>query len=112
MCVQNKIEEKLAQYFEPVFLQVINESGMHNVPEGSETHFKIVVVTEAFEGKRLIGRHREVNKLLKDELENDIHALAMHTYTESEWINIYGEFPASPNCLGGSKHERSNSLLS
>lgn len=106
MKIQNNIEKKLLNYFNPQHLQVINESSMHNVPAGSESHFKVVIVTPIFSGERLIKRHRAVNSVLKEELANDIHALALHTYTQEEWHNLYGEFPNSPNCLGGSKLER------
>ncbi|MGF1716914.1 transcriptional regulator BolA [Photobacterium chitinilyticum] len=101
--IQDRIEEKLQQAFEPVHLEVVNESYMHNVPAGSESHFKVVIVSKQFEGVRLIGRHRAVNKALSDELANDIHALAMHTYTESEWQNLFDGAPLSPSCRGGSK---------
>lgn len=103
MNIQNTIEEKLLKHFNPLHLEVINESSMHNVPAGSESHFKVVIVTPSFSGERLIKRHRAVNAVLKDELANDIHALALHTYTQEEWQNLFGEFPTSPNCLGGSK---------
>ena len=69
----------------PSHLEVINESYMHRVAPGSESHFKVVVVSQAFEGQRLLGRHRQVNGVLADELAGAIHALALHTYTESEW---------------------------
>ena len=105
MKIQNNIEKKLLSHFNPQHLQVINESAMHNVPAGSESHFKVVIVTPSFSGERLIKRHRAVNSVLKEELANDIHALALHTYTQEEWHNLYGEFPSSPNCLGGSKIE-------
>lgn len=38
----------------PTHLEIINESFMHNVPPGSETHFKVLVVSEAFDGLPLI----------------------------------------------------------
>ncbi|AJR09661.1 transcriptional regulator BolA [Photobacterium gaetbulicola] len=101
--IQERIEDKLQQAFSPLHLDVINESYMHNVPEGSESHFKVVVVSEQFEGMRLIGRHRAVNTALADELANDIHALAIHTYTEAEWQSQQQGAPASPACRGGSK---------
>ncbi|MGS2719277.1 transcriptional regulator BolA [Paraglaciecola aestuariivivens] len=103
MNIQTSIETKLLNHFNPEHLEVINESFMHNVPAGSESHFKVVIVTPAFSGERLIKRHRAVNSVLKDELANDIHALALHTYTEDEWKHLFGEFPKSPNCLGGGK---------
>lgn len=102
MNIQNNIEEKLTENFDPAYLQVTNESSQHNVPIGSETHFKVVLVTPQFSGKRLLIRHKAVNKVLKDEIENHIHALALHTYTDQEWHRLYGDSPDSPACLGGS----------
>lgn len=103
MVVQKKIEQKLLAEFSPQHLQVINESNNHNVPEGSESHFKVVMVSDVFVGKRLIQRHRLINAELKEELDNHIHALALHTYTADEWEKQFGEYPDSPNCLGGGK---------
>lgn len=99
--IQPQIEAKLVDTFAPVYLKVINESYMHNVPPGSESHFKVVIVSAQFEGQRLITRHRAVNQCLADELANHIHALAIHTYTESEWQQQLNA-PASPQCHGGS----------
>ncbi|WP_205626069.1 transcriptional regulator BolA [Photobacterium aquae] len=104
--VQQRIKEKLEQAFSPLQLEVVNESYMHNVPAGSESHFKVVVVSAQFEGMRLIARHRAVNAVLANELANDIHALAMHTYTESEWQNLFDGAPDSPACRGGSKFDQ------
>ena len=101
MNIQNNIEQKLLAHFAPDHLEVINESSMHNVPANSETHFKVVLVSPKFSGQRLISRHRAVNAILKDELANQIHALALHTYTDEEWHGLYGKSPDSPNCLGG-----------
>ncbi|MDA9556941.1 transcriptional regulator BolA [Vibrio sp.] len=99
--IQEKIEQKLKESFELIFLEVANESYMHNVPAGSESHFKVTVVSKEFEGKRLIARHRSINTLLADELNNGVHALSMHTYTESEWAEKGNTIPTSPKCLGG-----------
>jgi BolA family transcriptional regulator, general stress-responsive regulator len=103
MNIQHNIEQKLLAHFQPAHLQVINESFMHNVPAGSESHFKVVLVTTKFTGERLINRHRAVNAVLKEELAQHIHALALHTYTHDEWHHLYGEIPDSPKCLGGMK---------
>ena len=103
MSIQSDIETKLAEGLKPLHLEVVNESSNHNVPAGSESHFKVVVVSNDFEGQMLIKRHRMVNELLADELKNKIHALALHTYTEDEWKEINGSAPMSPPCLGGSK---------
>jgi BolA protein len=65
-------------------LKIINESFMHNVPEGSESHFKIVVVTNDFNNLSIIQRHKLIYKTL-DSLMNKIHALSIHAFNEEEF---------------------------
>lgn len=103
MSVQSEIEAKLTEGLHPSHLEVINESNNHNVPPGSESHFKVKIVTDTFEGKMLVARHRMINDILADELQNKIHALALHTYTPAEWDEVNGNAPPSPPCLGGGK---------
>ncbi|MGB1311373.1 MAG: BolA family protein [Leucothrix sp.] len=102
MTIKSIIEQKLEQTFSPAFLEVVNESYMHNVPEGSESHFKVTVVSVEFADKRLIARHRLINQTLADEL-NTIHALAIHTLTPDEYFAKAGKVADSPECLGGGK---------
>lgn len=103
MSMHDIIEDKLRQGLEPTHLEVVNESHMHNVPPGSESHFKVVVVSDKFNGQRLINCHRMVNALLAEELAGGIHALALHTMTPEEWFEKSGRSPDSPECMGGSK---------
>ncbi len=100
--VQRTIEEKLASAFDPQHLLVENESNNHSVPPDSETHFKVVMVAACFAGKRPVARHQAVYKVLAEELQNPVHALALHLYTEEEWREKAGNAPLSPPCLGGS----------
>ena len=72
------------------------------MPAGSESHFRVVVVSEQFNDKALLARHRTVNKVLAEELAGAIHALALHTYTASEWSARGEQANASPDCHGGS----------
>lgn len=97
--MQQQIQTKIAAQLSPVYIEVINESQMHGGP-ATESHFKVTVVSEAFNSERLLARHRRVNKVLADELANSIHALALHTYTPDEWAQRNGA-PASPACRGG-----------
>mmetsp|Transcript_37023 Transcript_37023/g.81340 ORF Transcript_37023/g.81340 Transcript_37023/m.81340 type:complete len:135 (-) Transcript_37023:439-843(-) len=101
--VADAVHTKLASAFAPRVLEVINESSGHNVPAGSETHFKVVVVSEAFESKPLIARHRLVNDALQEELAGPIHALSIVAKTPEQWEKSGGTFPKSPPCMGGSK---------
>jgi len=103
MQIQSQIEQKLRAQFAPLHLEVINESHMHDVPEGSESHFRVVLVSQQFEEKPLIQRHRAVNAILDQELKGQVHALALHTMTPEEWFAKGGEAPDSPPCLGGGR---------
>jgi BolA protein len=100
--VEASIRSKLEVEFSPAHLEVINESFMHSVPEGSESHFKLVIVADQFDTKRAVQRHQMVYQVLKEPLQQTVHALAVHTYTPTEWASRE-DAPKSPSCLGGSK---------
>lgn len=102
MKMQNQIQTLLHSELQPHFFEVTNESHMHNVPPGSESHFKIVLVSDQFEGLALIKRHQLVYKVLANEMKQ-VHALALHTLTASEYEKRHGAIPDSPLCMGGGK---------
>ena len=105
MSIAETIESKLHEGLSPSHLEVINESDNHNVPPGSESHFKVVVAADAFEGHRTLHRHRMVYGLLGEELAGPVHALALHTYTTEQWRET-GTAPDSPDCRGGARAEK------
>lgn len=86
----------------PVHLELFDESHMHS--RGAETHYKAVVVSEAFAGLRAVQRHQKVYAAV-DGLMGEIHALALHAWTPDEWTARGGEIPDSPRCRGGSRHD-------
>ena len=100
MSLAETIEQKLNAAFAPQHIEVECESHMHNVPAGSEMHFRVVLVSEAFSSVRKVQRHQKVYAALAEEMAGPIHALALHTYSPDEW---QGGAPASPQCLGGGK---------
>ena len=100
MSMQQMIETKITDAIAPTHLEVINESHMHNVPPGSESHFKLVIVTNVFEGLSRVRRHQQINGLLADELKGSIHALSMQTLTPSEWSKSNNTVIISPDCMG------------
>lgn len=106
MSLQQEITEKLENAFAPSHLEVINESGGHNVPKGSETHFKVVVVSPEFSGANRVDRHRRITGLLAAELAAGLHALSIHAFTDDEWSRRKGGALASPACRGGEKARR------
>lgn len=99
--LKEQITDKLTQRLAPSFLEVINESHQHNVPAGSESHFKIIVASDFFQGKNLLQRHRDIYEILTEEMKT-IHALSLYAYTPEEWQN-QPQIPNSPDCRGGSK---------
>lgn len=99
--VEQEIHDLLVDAFAPVELQVINESSGHNVPPGSETHFKVVIVSERFEGDGLVAKHRKVHGALAAPLEAGVHALSIVAHTPAQWSEKGGVIPASPPCRGG-----------
>lgn len=104
MSMQRVIQQKLNDAFLPEYLQVENETHMHNVPANAESHYKVTVVSDEFKDLMLIKRHRLVNKVLEDELKK-IHALALHTMTREEWLKKSGKVAESPQCQGGGKNQ-------
>lgn len=101
MTLQQTIAEKLEAALAPAHLEVVDESGRHNVPPGAESHFKVVVAAERFAGMGRLARHRLVNRLLAAELSGRVHALAVHAMTPDEYFESAGGAPDSPPCLGG-----------
>lgn len=97
--MQDKIKAAL-QTLEPAFLEVVDESHMHS--RGQETHYKAVIVSEHFEGLSRVRRQQAVYAALKDAMP---YALAQHTYTPQEWAQTQ-QAPDSPNCMGGSLHDK------
>lgn len=103
MSRHHRIEQKLYKSFSPApnFMQVLNESHQHHVPKDSETHFKVILVTEHFQNLNRIARHRLVNQLLADEFAQGLHALSLSLYTPEEWERRGEQFTKSPICRGG-----------
>jgi len=104
MSMQTIIEKKLSGEFAVDYLQVENESHMHNVAPDAESHFKVTIVSNSFDEQMLIKRHRMVNQVLQQEMQQ-IHALALHTLTPQEWQARGGLVADSPKCRGGGKNQ-------
>lgn len=100
--MESRIRNRLTEALAPLGLVLENESHKHNVPPGSESHWKVVVASAAFEGKRLVQRQRLVYAALQAELQEGIHALSMKTLSPAEWDALGGQVEhATPPCRGG-----------
>ena len=94
--IENQITEIINDKLSPSVLNIVNESFMHNVPTGSESHFKLIIVSDAFKGLSNVKRHQLVYRSL-DKIMDEIHALSIYAFDENE----YNENPVvidSPNC--------------
>lgn len=99
MRIQQSIETKIQQQLQPVHWVVENESHRHSGP-AQESHFKLTVVSDLFNGLNLVKRHQQLYALLAEEMAGEVHALALHLYTPDEWQARQEQARPSPNCAG------------
>jgi BolA protein len=84
--IEKRLRHKLEAAFSPTHFELENESHTHSVPKNSETHFKLVLVSHAFEGLSRVARQRKVYDVLKEELApGGVHALTQRVLTPNEW---------------------------
>lgn len=101
------IENALADNFEARVIEVTDESAGHM--DAHDSHFKVYIASNEFEGLSHIQRHRKVKSLLKEEgIMDKIHALSMTTRTEAELERTEPEKAMRYPCLGGSKFDKQN----
>ena len=88
MTVKDAITNKLREAFVPESLDVTDESHLHEGHAGhrpgGETHFRVNIVSPAFEGKSRVERHRMINAALAAELAGTVHALAIKAAAPGE----------------------------
>ena len=81
------IQQKLTETFSAQHVEVIDDSWMHagHAGSGGGSHLTVVVVSDQFEGKMGLDRHRAVQKALKEEMQTSIHALIIKPFTPTEF---------------------------
>ena len=81
MTMKARIESDLRARFSPSMLDVIDESEQHRGHggwrEGGETHFRVRMISDPFDGQSRVARQRAVNACLAGAFEDGVHALAM-----------------------------------
>lgn len=101
--IESSLRTEIEKAFQPEYYELENESHLHSVPANSETHFRLLVVSRAFEGLSRIERSRRVHELMKPLMAQGLHALSQKTLTPGEWDQIKDTFVmVSPECRGGS----------
>ncbi len=104
MSRKQRIHHALTLELNPDTLIIDDESHRHHVPAGAESHFKVVAVSKGFESLSRVARHRMVNSFLSNEFTIGLHALSLHLYTPTEWLQKSADIPASPACRDGKRH--------
>lgn len=89
MSIRQRIETKLTAEFSPQRIVVTDESSHHaghqpDITGTGETHMRVQIVSEAFTGKSRVDRHRQINAILKPELDAGLHALAIEAAAPGE----------------------------
>jgi BolA protein len=83
-----RIESTLRAALAPAHLSVRDESDRHRGHAGAASgggHFRVTIVSAAFEGKTRLERHRMLHDALGDAFGAEIHALAVRAFTPEEW---------------------------
>ena len=103
--IQVQIEGILRDAFQPTRLEVINESHQHAVPRGSETHFKVLIVADAFANGTRVERTRNVMARLEPLMKSAVHALSLRALSPDEESRGLAEGFISPPCAGARASE-------
>ena len=101
--IQQALEQKIRQAFAPSHLEIENESRYHSRDPQGETHFKMLVVSKAFEGLSRVDRQRAILDLYAQERAQGLHALSLRALTPAEWEASGSQLSASfitPKCKG------------
>ncbi len=101
MKLEASIRQKLEKAFAPTYLEIENESHKHS-RGGGETHFRLLIVSESFQGLSRVDRQRQVANLFDEERSQGLHALAQRTFTPDEWTQWKDKLDMkSPACRHG-----------
>ena len=87
------IREYLTSTLHPVHLEIVDESHKHIGHAGARQgggHFRVNIVSDSFNGKSLVERHRMVYASLNEAMQHDIHALSIKAATPEEFNSIEG----------------------
>lgn len=108
---KERMEKTLMEKFNPTKLEIVNDSNSHSVKEGSETHFRVYIVSEGFKNKTKVQTHQEIYKLFTNEMgdkhQNKLHSLSIYSYSPEEYeknqTSLENKIP--PVCAGKNKEK-------
>ena len=89
-----RIEAKLRERLSASHIEVLDESRLHAGHAGAAAgggHFRATIVSQRFDGLSRLAAQRLVYQILSEEMKGEIHALALKTFTPSEWESSEGD---------------------
>ena len=88
MSTSDVLRAKLEARFQPIKLEIVDESDRHaghaGARAGGETHFRVLMVSPVFAGMNRVARQRLVYAVLDDELRDSVHALSLNALAPDE----------------------------
>ena len=105
MKTEESIRQKIESHFSPEYFELENESHKHSGGPNRETHFRVLIVSDFFNGMTRVDRARRMHELLAPELSGGVHALSERMFTIEEWAKLPDDqkLMISPSCLGKAK---------
>ncbi len=94
----SRMEAVLHTTFAPQTLTILDESAGHRGRAGTESHFKVTIVSDAFTNVARVARHRLVQAAVKSEWDLGLHALSIDAFTPTEWEARGRRTEPSPAC--------------
>ena len=92
MIRKKKIETTISELFQPYFFSVKDVSEQHrghqSFKENVESHFEVIIVSQKFDNKSKILRHRMINECLQEDFQSDLHSVSIKAFTIGEYKNI------------------------
>ena len=93
-----RLNDAISTALKPDLLQIEDESHGHRVPEGSQSHFKIIIVSNSFDSLTRVARYRLVHSIVDSEFKQGLHALTLSLFTPEEFAKSTNNVPKSPPC--------------
>ena len=92
MIRKKNIETRISKIFQPYFFSVNDVSEQHrghqSFKENVESHFEVIIVSQEFDNKSKIIRHRMINECLQEDYQSDLHSVSIKAFTIEEYKKI------------------------
>ncbi len=92
MSKQQELETRLSLEFRPHFMAIENESHMHSSGRGDSSHFKVVIVSDVFEGMSKVARHRKIYQFFSARFAKRYSRVGIAPIHQRRMVGVRAEF--------------------